>query len=248
MIRLNGEFLFRGPNVGGFVSGGTGQTNFTERFAPTGAFLEQNALGASAQVGGGAHIGFFVPVPLPGLPFLSSGGPGMGPFVIEPFAEVGDSNQQSKIDFGNGASLSANSNFSATFGINIGPTFVVREGQVFVHGTIGASIQNEKFDFNFMPTASSESKNVWGFTTGFGVAFMPNGVQVAGMPVIFSLDYRHIAWQTVTVHMPAASPATNFDFKSSSDEVHVGAHVLIGGPTREWVTFPGSFGDFRLSH
>jgi len=213
-----------GLNVGGFVSGGTGQNNFTERFAATGEALEVNSLGASAQIGGGGHVGFVIPL------VTQAGGPsapGVGPIVIEPFVEFGDSNEKSKIDFGSGASLSAHTNFNGTLGINVGPTLITNGGTLWPHVVIGASFQNETFNFDFIPTASSASETVWGFTTGFGVAFMPNGLQVGGMPIMVWLDYRHTAWQTVTVRMPAASPLTNFDFKASSDELRVGASVFL---------------------
>src|SRR5262249_57116793 len=84
-----------GLNVGGFVSGGTGQNNFTERFAATGEALEVNSLGASAQIGGGGHVGFIIPL------VTQAGGPsapGVGPTVIAPFLAFADSNEKSRID------------------------------------------------------------------------------------------------------------------------------------------------------
>ena len=100
-------------------------------------------------------------------------------------------------------------------------------GILWPHATIGASVENETIYFNFIPTPSSASETVWGFTTGFGIGFMPDGLQVGGLPVMFSVDYRHTAWQTVTVPMPAAAPGTNFDFKGSSDEVRFGASLFF---------------------
>jgi hypothetical protein len=223
-----------GLNVGGFVSGGRSQNTFIETFAATGEETSRNAFG-DTRVSGGGHVGFVIP-----WVTHSSGSPnapGVGPILIEPFIQIEDPNTHAQFNFPGGSFIGVQSDFEVTTGVKVGPSFHTERGDFWVFGTAGASFENEKLIVNFVPTSSSESKTISGFTTGFGISVMPNGLRLFGLPTAVSVEYQHTSWQTAHFNMPASSPLFNYAFQRDDDKILVGAKVFFGAPFCKDKTF-----------
>jgi hypothetical protein len=223
-----------GLDVGTFAEVSRFQSTFIEFFAPTGEEESRNSFGKTGITVGG-HVGFVIPW-MAHAP-AASNAPAVGPVLIEPFVDFEDPNNTTKFPFFNGSFISVQRNFEATFGVNAGPSFVIDPASgrtLWLYGTLGVSVENQKFTINFIPMSSSESKTVTGLTVGFGGALTLPGVQLFGMPVALTGEYRHTFWQAANFNMPAASTTSNFRFEGDDDKIMFGAKLFIfggfGGP------------------